>query len=316
MMKTIVIVVPVYNEGPAVVDNVRTIMAAARRIPDCTVSMLLVDDGSTDGSTETLRRLCGSEEGFYLLRLTRNFGKEAAITAGLRAAGGFDAAIVMDADLQHPPELLVEMVRRWRAGGDVVEACKASRGPESRLKGWLVHAYVAAFQMLTGMDIHNHSDFKLLDRRVVAAYGRLPERERFFRGLVNWMDFSTARLTFDVPATAKRGSSWSSPRLLRYAVTAMVAFTSFPLHVITVLGVLTLVVSVVFGGIALTDKICGRAIDGFTTVILLLLFIGSSLMISLGFIGIYISRIYNEVKRRPLYIIDGKRSLMPEAARE
>ncbi|MBN2232434.1 MAG: glycosyltransferase family 2 protein [Deltaproteobacteria bacterium] len=316
MTKSLAIVVPVFNEGSAIVDNVRAIMAAARRIPDSTVSMLLVDDGSTDGSTETLRRLCGAGEGFHLLRLTRNFGKEAAITAGLRAAGGFDAAIVMDADLQHPPELLAEMVRRWREGYDVVEACKASRGPESRLRGRLVRAYVAAFRVLTGMDIRNQSDFKLLDRRVVAAYGRLPERERFFRGLVNWMDFSTARLTFDVPATGKRGSSWSSLRLLRYAVTSMVAFTSFPLHLITVLGVVTLAVSVVFGGIALMDKICGRAIDGFTTVILLLLFIGSTLMISLGFIGIYISRIYNEVKRRPAYIIDGERSIMPETARE
>jgi len=269
--------------------------------------VIVVDDGSSDDLIPRLQAAFAREKSLHYLRLNRNFGKEAAIAAGLSMLKRSDAVIVMDSDLQHPPALLARMISLWQQGYDVVDACKSARGDESLLHKLCCKAFYALFDRMTGLRLKDQSDFKLIDKKVVAVYCTLPERERFFRGLVGWMHFNTAQVWFEVPKAARQ-STWSRWRLFNYALRSITSFTSFPLQLVTLCGGLTFVVSLIVGGIAIVDKISGRAVDGFSTVILLILAVGSVLMFSLGLIGIYIARIYEETKRRPGWIIDEHRS--------
>lgn len=308
-MKSITLIIPIYNECGALDKTLPVIIQAISGIDRFRIRILLVDDGSTDGTAEWLRDYTFTRDDVELLCLNRNFGKEAAISAGLVFAKG-DAVIVMDSDLQHPPELITEMIGLWDKGIKVVEACKSSRGQESLLSKLFAAVFYGLFKFLGGMDIKNHSDFKLLDREVVEAYCKLPERKRFFRGLIPWMGFSSARIYFNVPPRKHGSSRWGNFGLFRFSLTAITGFSTAPLHIITLLGVVFIVICFVFGGIALYDKFSGIAVSGFTTVILLLLLAGGMLMIGLGMIGIYIERIYDEIKGRPQYIIDRERSVL------
>lgn len=310
-MKTVTVVIPVHNEAGSIVPNLNTILTYITPIYDTHATMLIVDDGSSDGTTELVRKLCEQRQDLHLLCLNRHFGKEAAIQAGLDHANT-DAVIVMDSDLQHPPNLIPQMVALWLNGIDVVEAYKLSRGPQSITSRLLVGGFYRVFRALTELDISTESDFKLLDRKVVVAYRMLPERVRFFRGLMRWMAYPSARIPFDVPNRAHRMSRWTRLSLLRYSISALTSFSSLPLYLVSSLGLLTFVVSVLVGTIALYDKLSGRALGGFTTVILLLLFIGSSLLFSLGLLGSYVARIYEEVKARPIYTINWRNSQLDE----
>ncbi len=301
------VVIPVYNEGAALDANLPPLLAALGAIDQTRVHVLLVDDGSTDGSRDWLQRFSEASAHVDLLCLTRNFGKEAAILAGLRHAQG-DAVVVMDSDLQHPPELVASMLALWRQGMDVVDACKASRGAESRLSATLARTFYRLFGWMAGIDIHNSADFKLLDRKVVDAYCALPERKRFFRGLTAWMGFPSARIYFDVPERKHGRSAWSRLRLLRLSLDALTGFSTSALHLITALGLLTLVLSVVIGGIAIYHKLAGVAVSGFTTVILVLLLLGSCIMVGLGVVGIYLEQIFTEIKGRPVFLVDARNS--------
>lgn len=283
--------------------NLQTIAAAAAVIePECSLYMLIVDDGSTDGTTKELARYCAGEKRARWIGFTRNFGKEAAIHAGLDHADA-DAVIVMDSDLQHPPELIPQMVALWKKGLPVVEACKSGRGKESFASRVFAAAFYALFGYFSRLDLRGQSDFKLLDRRVVEEYCRLSERRRFFRGLVQWMNYPSARLPFVVPPRAAGQTSWSRWHLLRYALDNMTSFSALPLQMVSWMGVLTLTVGIVIGGISLYKKWIGVALDGFTTVILLIVFASGMLMLSLGIIGHYLARIYEELKMRPHYIL-------------
>ncbi|MGV3590371.1 MAG: glycosyltransferase family 2 protein, partial [Gammaproteobacteria bacterium] len=299
-MKKVTILIPVYNEADVIVPNLREIIAHTREVKSVAINILLVDDGSTDDLATRLKSAFAREPSLHYLRLTRNFGKEAAIGAGLSVLRKSDAVIVMDSDLQHPPALISRMITLWQQGYEVVDACKASRGDESLLHRWGSAVFYAIFDRLTGLRLQCHSDFKLIDRRVVVFYCNLPERERFFRGLIGWMHFNATQIPFDVPPGTRK-STWSRWRLFTYALRSITSFTSFPLQVVTLCGVLTFLMSLLIGGIAILDKISGEALDGFSTVILLILAIGSVLMFSLGLIGVYIARIYEEVKRRPAW---------------
>ncbi len=303
----VVIVIPVFNEGEPLIKSLRVILREAALAATRTglhASILVVDDGSSDGTPARLAQHfeLGSEIAY--LRLARNCGKEVAILAGLCAAQDASAVVVMDGDLQHPPALLLPMFEAWLAGSDVVEACKSSRGKEGWFRGLGARLFYGLFRAATDLDIEHHSDFKLLDAKVVAVYVALPERKRFFRGLISWLQFPSMRVQFDVAEGARPASRWSSAHLLRYAVSSLVSFTSVPLQLVTWCGGLTFLVSLVFGGKAIYDKWTGHAADGFSTVILLLLLIASILMFSLGLIGLYVARIYDEVKQRPPYQID------------
>ncbi|WP_237133059.1 glycosyltransferase family 2 protein [Pseudohongiella sp. O18] len=311
-MKQVVIIIPALNEAANIVANLKTIQGHLASVADVSFDLMVVDDGSTDDTAALVRNLAESEPQVKLLSLSRHFGKESAITAGLRAARDYDAAIVMDSDLQHPPKMIPDMIAHWQQGASVVEAVKESRGNETRMRGTLVKLYYALFNYLTRLSISGDTDFKLLDQSVVQAYCSLPEHGRFFRGLIKWMNFPSVQLSFDVPESTRKRSAWGNGALFRYAIASITSFTAFPLQIVTLLGGMTFLLSLVIGGMALADKLAGRAVDGFTTVILLILLIGSVLMFSVGLIGIYIGRIYDEVKRRPNYLVDQQKSLLPE----
>lgn len=295
------LVVPIFNEAAHVADNLRTILDAATG-PDWTLELIPVDDGSSDGSHAEL--LCAAKKDLRIkpIAFTRNFGKEAAIYAGLQHAHG-DSVIVIDADLQHPPNLIPRMIELWRSGIPVVEAVKVERQAESRVARLLSESFYRIFGFFSGMDLRNQSDFKLLGREVVNSYLALPERQRFFRGLIRWTGYASMQLPFEVATIEERASRWGKLKLFRYALTNITAFSSLPLHFITGLGVLTLALGLIVAAISLYQKAFGQALDGFTTVNLLLVIIGGALMIALGIIGHYLSAIYEEVKGRPRYVL-------------
>ena len=296
------IVVPVYCEGDHLADSLATIRRHVAELGQ-TYELVAVDDGSTDATWGVLTQLTHQWPELRTFRLARNFGKEFALLAGLEASRG-EAVIVMDADLQHPPALIPELYRLWSEQGfDVVNAVKAARGDESWLKRRFAHLYYAMFSRLSGVSIGGSSDFKLLSRRVVDIYCQLPERSTFFRGLVTWMGFRQASVPFEVASRAGGSTRWSLVKLTVLAVDSMVSFSTIPLQIVTVLGMGFMLFAVVLGAQTLWLKLSGQAIGGFATVILLLLIIGSVLMIALGVIGQYVAKIFEEVKRRPRYII-------------
>lgn len=304
------LVIPVYNEADGLRAHLQAILQAADALP-LHSRLLVVDDGSVDGTRALVGELCAARDDVALLALNRNFGKEAAILAGLAQAlrdPGCAAVVVMDSDLQHPPALLAQMVELWRGGAAVVEAVKTARRTRSGPYRALANLFYRLFDRLTGLDLHNHSDFKLLDRTVVQAYLALPERTRFFRGLVGWMHYPAAQIPFEEPARTRGESKWDALRLLRLSWDSISSFTALPLQLVTLLGVITFVISLLLGAKALYDKLAGQALDGFTTVILLLLIIGSVLMFSLGLLGSYVARIYDEIKARPHYLVDRQAS--------
>ena len=223
--------------------------------------------------------------------------------AGLEKARG-DCCVVLDCDLQHPPEKIVEMYHLWEQGYEVVEGIKHDRGEESGMHRFAANTFYGIISKATGINMASSSDFKLLDRKVVDTLNAMPERNVFFRALSFWVGFKKAEVTYDVRERVAGESKWSTRSLIKYAITNIGSFSSVPLHLITVLGIVTLIISIVFSVVALVQKLTGTALGGFTTVIILLLFIGSIIMISLGIIGYYIARIYEEIKGRPRYIIE------------
>jgi polyisoprenyl-phosphate glycosyltransferase len=299
---SVTVIIPVYNEERAFAQNFEVILRHLDSVQETTFDFVIVDDGSRDRTIDVVNTFCTTRHDVRLICLSRNFGKEAAIHAGIAHALG-DAVIVMDSDLQHPPELIPRMLQLWRNGASIVEAYKVSRGRESLLARALANGFYRIFSSLSGMDLRNHSDFKLLDRQVADAYVALPERSRFFRGIVRWLGFSAVQIPFEVQERRHGSSAWSRLRLFRLSLVAITSFSAEPLQFVTLFGVLTFIISGIFGGIAIYQKFSGQAISGFTTVILLILIIGSILMISLGLVGMYIARIYDEVKGRPSYII-------------
>jgi len=309
-MHAIAIVIPAYNEAASIVANLAVIRAAVDDIDDADVMLVVIDDGSADGTAAAVRQLHTHDPRVHLLSMNRHYGKESAIAAGLQATRHCDAVVVMDSDLQHPPALIPTMIEHWRQGARVVEAVKASRGNESYLRGKLAGLFYRSFNYFTRLGIEGHTDFKLLDKEVVNACCDLPEHGRFFRGLIAWLGFETVQLPFNVPPSTRQRSAWGQAALFRYAIDSITSFTAFPLQIVTLLGGLTFLLSMVIGAMALADKLAGRAVDGFTTVILLILMIGSVLMFSVGLIGIYVGRIYDEVKRRPNFLINRHKSTL------
>ena len=295
------VVLPSYNEEEMVPVAARTVheILAAEGIDH---ELLFVDDGSKDATWQRIQEAAASVPTVRGVHFSRNFGKEAAIFAGLSKAGG-DCVAVIDCDLQHPPEKLVEMYRLWEQGFEVVEGVKSDRGKESVMHRFAAKTFYAIISRATGIDMSRASDFKLLDRKAVNVILTMREKRAFFRALSSWVGFRTTEVSYEVRERTAGESKWSTWSLMKYAVSNITAFTAMPLHLVTVFGVITLLISVVLGIIALVQKIAGTALGGFTTVIILLLFLGSLIMISLGIIGYYVGNIYEEIKDRPRYII-------------
>lgn len=295
------VVVPAYNEAGAVLPAARGIGGVLRGegIP---YELIFVDDGSSDGTWEEIARAAEEDPAVRGVSFSRNFGKEAAIFAGMEASAG-DCCAVMDCDLQHPPEKLPEMYALWRQGWEIIHGVKTDRGRESGLHGFAAGSFYKIMSRAVGLDMSRASDFKLMDRRVVETLLALSERRTFFRALAAWVGFRSTEVEFRVAERSVGGSHWPVASLFRYAVSNIASYSSAPMQAVTVLGVLTLLLSLVLGVQTLVNWARGGAADGFTTVIILLLLIGSVLMISLGIIGYYIAQIFIEVKARPRYLV-------------
>lgn len=295
------VIIPAYNEELSVERAYYTISGLLRDA-DIDNEIIFIDDGSSDSTYEKITALSQKEKGIYGLHFSRNFGKEAAISAGLASASG-DCVVVIDCDLQHPPEKIIEMYRLWEEGYEIVEGIKISRGKESKMHGLAAKGFYSIISSMVGFDMSNASDFKLLDRKVVDILNRIPERKGFFRAISFWVGYNKTTVEFEVMDRLEGTTKWSSLSLIKYAVSNISAYSTAPMQIVTVLGFIMLFITAVFSVWALIDKIVGRAIEGMTTVIIILIFIGSIMMISLGIIGYYVARIYDEIKGRPKYIV-------------
>ncbi|PZR76408.1 MAG: glycosyltransferase [Chthoniobacterales bacterium] len=296
------LVIPIFQEAA----HLRVFLASVREALDkchCVYELVLVDDGSADDTWRVITEEANASSSIRALRLSRNFGKEQALCAGLEHARG-DAVILIDADGQHPASLLPEMVRMWQASGaDIVEAVKRNRGHESFSNKFGALLFYLLLHKLSGFNFKGSSDFKLMNRKAVNAWLKMGERNVFFRGMTVWMGFTTVQIPFEVVPRSTGQSTWSNLKRLKLALTGITAFSSVPLQLVTFAGFFFLIFSVLLGAETLYLKLAGRAVSGFATVILLELLIGSLLMISLGIIGEYLARIYEEVKGRPRYLV-------------
>lgn len=296
------VVMPVYREG----SHIGTVLGAVRDAlaeADVSYEFVLIDDGSPDDTWIVLNEQAKAFPMLRAARLSRNFGKDAALCAGMEMARG-DAVVVMDGDGQHPPSLLPEMVRTWReTGADIVEAMKITRGEETFFSRLSAGLFYLIWNKLSGFELKGASDYKLLNRRAVNAYLQMEERNVFFRGMTAWLGFRRVQIPFEVAVRAGGQTGWSTLRRIGLALTGITAFSALPLQIITFTGMLFLLFAFALGVQTLFVFLSGHAVSGFTTVILLLLVIGSILMISLGIIGEYLARIYQEVKGRPRYVI-------------
>ncbi len=295
------VIIPSYKEEkmiPLTADTISRILSA-ENIP---YELLFVDDGSSDGTWQEIQKASQANPNVRGIHFSRNFGKESAMFAGLEKANG-DCCVVIDCDLQHPPEKIVEMYRLWEQGYEVVEGIKEDRGDETGAYRFAASSFYLLISKAIGMDMSSSSDFKLLDRKVVDTLNHMPERNVFFRALSYWVGFRKTEVTYSVQERTAGESKWSTKALIRYAVTNITSFSSAPLHCITILGAFMLLVALIFSVISLVQKIMGTAAAGFTTVIILLLFTGSIIMLSLGVIAYYIGKMYEELKGRPRYII-------------
>lgn len=304
-MERIAVVIPVLNESqilPVSLPKIAQVLALAQ----CEPRLIPVDDGSTDNSRVVLAKLAEQDPRITPLAFTRNFGKEAAILAGLDQAltdPEVQAVLVMDADLQHPPDLIPQLITHWRAGHRVVEGVRDGRQGEGPIKRLGASVFYAAMSRYCGLDLDRVTDFKLIDRSVAAQILALGERGRFFRGLVHWLGYQSFAVQFTVPDRAVGASRWGIGGLARYAWRNLTSFSAAPLQLVTLLGGIGLLVGLVLAVKAIVDKVSGVALDGFSTVILLSIIFSSLILLALGIIGSYLARIYEEIKARPAYVL-------------
>lgn len=300
-MSRLSVVLPAYNEELMTAKVCRTL----KEILDhegISYELVLVDDGSSDGTWNQIEQISEQDPNVTAVHFSRNFGKEAAIVAGLAQASG-DAVAVMDCDLQHPPETLVKMFRLWEQGYEVVEGIKTNRGKESLLHRKSAGFFYGIMSRATGFDMQNASDFKLLDRKAVESVLSMPERSMFFRATSSWIGYRSTSVLFEVQEREAGESKWSARSLISYAFRNIVAFTTLPLQFVTAGAVGCFICSLILLVYSLVRYFTGHAVEGYTTLLIVLLFIGSAVMMSLGIIGYYIARIYEEVKKRPRYIV-------------
>ena len=296
------VVVPAFNEADSIALFIEQLSATLAHSV-AAYDIWVIDDGSRDGTWEQLRQLRQRHPRLRALRFTRNFGKEAAILAGLRQARG-KAVIVIDADGQHPTALLAEMIAVWRSGkAQIVAAKKTDRSRDS----WLARGNAKLFDILmrafTGLDLAGASDFRLLDRRVVDALLAFPERIRFFRGMTVWTGFTTAQLGFEVAQRIAGSSHWSTAQLTRLAISAITAYSAKPLGLIFRLGLLGMVAAALLLVQALYSWEAGVAVSGWTSLTVVVHFFGSANLLGIGVLGAYLAQIFDEIKARPEFLV-------------
>ncbi len=300
-MALLSIVLPAYNEEQNIANTSRVLKELLEK-HSIDYELVFVSDGSRDATFAQIQKAAQENPHIKGAEFSRNFGKEAGIFAGLELTSG-DAVIVMDCDLQHPPEVIPKMWQKWQDGAEIVEGIKSNRGKESLGYKLSAGLFYKIMSKLIKMDMNASSDFKLLDRKVVKVLLELPERNTFFRALTFWAGFCTEAVEYEVQERAYGESKWSFWSLMKYAITNATSFSTLPLQLVTIMGVISILFSAVLAVQTLVKYLMGTAVEGFTTVILLILIIGGFIMLSLGVIGHYIARIYEEVKGRPKYII-------------
>jgi dolichol-phosphate mannosyltransferase len=296
------VVIPIYNEKE-VLPRLLARLEQLRTALDAAVEVVFVNDGSSDGSLELLKRAAASRDWIRLVDLSRNFGHQAALTAGLDHARG-DAVVTMDGDLQDPPELIAAMLERYREGYDVVYARRRSRAGEGLFKRGTARLFYRVMRAFVHADLPvDVGDFRLMSRRAVAALSVFGERNRFLRGLVCWIGFRQTAVEFDRPARAAGETKYPLRRMLRLALDAMFSFSSRPLRLSMALGGVVLAFGVVYGGVTVWRALAGTIeTPGFATLVVLNALVGGSILVCLGCLGEYVGRIFDETKRRPLYI--------------
>ena len=295
-------VVPAYNEH----DNLGLLLPRLQAVLTQTGAdweVIVVDDGSRD-ATAVLMSAWTQNPGFRYVQLSRNFGKEPAITAGIEAAAG-DAVLILDADLQHPPELLPKMLSRWQAGVDMVYAVRENRDDESIGKRLGTKIFYSLLKSSRGVKVPPHAgDFRLMDRSVVDALLRLPERNRFMKGLYAWVGFHTEAIQYVPDARLHGESRFNVLTLLRLALAGLMSFTTWPLRLVSLFGFLVSICSFAYGlFIVIEFLLYNNPVDGWPTIVTVLLFFSGINLMSLGIVGEYIAGIFDEVKGRPLYIV-------------
>lgn len=295
------VLLPVVNESSCIREVVDQISGQFVGLPHA-LQIVIVDDGSTDGTWAIVERMAEEDVRVGGISFSRNFGKEAAIAAGLEKCNG-DCVILMDSDLQHPPELIPAMIRRWEEGHQIVHGVKAERTGESLWRRTCSRIIYRVAYVLSGVQLQNKSDFKLLDREVIDQFLRLGEQHLFFRGLVDWLGFRAAEVEFTVQRRVAGKSQWGFWSLINYAANTIVSFTAKPLRIVSIFCGIFVVLSSLLALKTFTDWITGRYVAGFPTTILFLILFADCVLFSLSAMNWYLSKIFEEVKARPRAII-------------
>jgi dolichol-phosphate mannosyltransferase len=299
------VVAPVFNEEATIDRFHARVCEALQGIP---FELVLVDDGSRDGTALALERLAAEDPRVRVVFLSRNFGHQTALTAGLDHAEG-DAIVMLDADLQDPPELIVQMLDRWRAGCEVVYAVREQRAGESRFKLITARWFYRIFDWLAQVELqHNAGDFRLLDRRALDALLSMRERNRFLRGMTVWVGFTQAAVPYHRDARYAGVTKYTLPKMLRFSLDAISSFSHRPLQLATLLGFLISGLAFVAVPVVIILRILGSYLPGFGSITITVLLLGGIQLISIGIIGEYVGRIYDEVKGRPLYLVRARRN--------
>jgi polyisoprenyl-phosphate glycosyltransferase len=300
------VVAPVFNEDELIAEFHARVTAALEHVP---FELVLVDDGSTDGTALALERLADEDPRVRVVSLSRNFGHQTALTAGLDHATG-DAVVMLDADLQDPPELITTMLDHWRAGCDVVYAVRRARAGESRFKLATARWFYAIFDHLAQIDLQRDSgDFRLLDRRALDALLAMRERNRFLRGMTVWVGFTQAAVPYSRDARYAGTTKYTLARMLRFSADAILSFSERPLQLATLLGLIISALAFVAIPVVIVLRLLGQYLPGFGTLTIAVLLLGGIQLVSIGIIGEYVGRIYDEVKGRPLYLVKARRNL-------
>lgn len=300
-METLSLIVPCYNEESAIRSFYENTKEVLKDFP-MIVEYIFINDGSKDNTLSIIKSIHSTDENVHYVSFSRNFGKEAAIFAGLRESSG-DACVVIDADLQHPPKTIYDMYELWKQGYQVVEGIKAKRGKESFPHRLMAGSFYKMISRFMGIDMNDSSDFKLIDRTVVNVLCSLKERNTFFRALSFWVGFKSTTVTYEVQERISGNTKWSPIKLVKYACSNLTAFTYAPLYMIIAIGFFFGLGGIVLAIDAIIDFFMGTTVDGYPTLIIVQLLSTGCILFSVGIIGVYIAKIYDEIKQRPQYIV-------------
>ncbi len=299
------VVAPVYNEEDLIDEFYARV---CRALDGLRFELVLVDDGSSDGTSRALERLAGSDPRVRVVFLSRNFGHQTALTAGLDHAHG-DAVVMLDADLQDPPELIARMLDHWRAGCDVVYAVREEREGESRFKLATARWFYSLFDKLAQVELqHNSGDFRLLDRRALDALLSMRERNRFLRGMTVWVGYRQAAVPYRRDPRHAGETKYTLAKMLKFSLDAISSFSHRPLQLATLLGFLISGLAFIAIPVVIALRIAGSYLPGFSSITIAILLLGGIQLIAIGIIGEYVGRIYDEVKGRPLYLVRARRN--------